>query len=70
MSVLVSLEGQLSPLPTQGSESCNNIAQKSQQDETELLTLLYMVFHTLSTAMRFEPANAKFFYHEVYNYSY
>lgn len=49
-SVLVSLEGKLG-----GEEKPNR----------QLLTLLYMVFHTISTAMRFEPANAKFFYHEV-----
>lgn len=49
-SVLVSLEGKLG-----GEEKASR----------QLLTLLYMVFHTISTAMRFEPANAKFFYHEV-----
>lgn len=31
----------------------------------ENLNLLYIVFHTISTAMRFEPANAKFFYLEI-----
>lgn len=32
---------------------------------SEYLTLLHTVFHTISTATRFEPANAKFFYHEI-----
>lgn len=58
MSVLVSLEGQLGP---QTCEPSNKIPQ----DESQLLTLLYVVFHTISTAMRFEPANAKFFHHEI-----
>lgn len=49
-SVLVSLEGKL----------C-----EGEKMNKELITLLYVVFHTISTAMRFEPANAKFFFHEV-----
>lgn len=48
-SVLVSLEGCLS----------------KEEQNPDVLNLLYMVFYTISTAMRFEPANAKFFYHEV-----
>jgi WD repeat and FYVE domain-containing protein 3 len=31
----------------------------------DLLQLLHIVCHTLATAMRFEPANAKFFHQEV-----
>lgn len=31
----------------------------------EYLSLLHTVFHTISTATRFEPANAKFFYHDI-----
>lgn len=63
MSVLVSLENMLSPT---GDEPCNEPPnQRSPEDETQLLTLLYIVFQTVSTAMRFEPANAKFFHQEV-----
>lgn len=66
MSVLVSLESQLgSEMPENGEEPCNNVSQRSSQDEAQLLTLLHVVFHTISTAMRFEPANAKFFHHEI-----
>lgn len=48
-SVLVSLEGRLS----------------KEEPNPEVLNVLYMVFYTISTAMRFEPANAKFFHHEI-----
>ena len=56
MSVLVSLEGTLSDLPPQ---------QWTQQPQRLLLTLLMTVFNTLTTAMRYEPANAKFFHQEI-----
>lgn len=48
-SILVSLEGRLS----------------KEENNVEVLNLLYRVFYTISTAMRFEPANAKFFHHEI-----
>lgn len=48
-SVLVALEGTLT----------------TKDISFEKLTLLHTVFHTISTATRFEPANAKFFYHEI-----
>lgn len=48
-SVLVILEGSLS----------------KEERNSEVLNLLYIVFYTISTAMRFEPANAKFFHHEI-----
>lgn len=67
MSVLVSLEGQLGSPPPQDSERCNDITRRTLQEEVQLLTLLHMVFNTISTAMRFEPANAKVFYLEVDN---
>lgn len=65
MSVLVSLEGQLGQQIRNNTEPCNDFVQRTPQDEIQLLTLLHVVFHTISTAMRFEPANAKFFHHEV-----
>ena len=34
-------------------------------DSKSILMLLISVFHTLTTAMRYEPANAKFFHQEV-----
>lgn len=49
-SVLTSLEGKL-----QGEEMMDR----------DMLQLIHIVFYTVSTAMRFEPANAKFFHHEV-----
>ncbi|XP_013179018.1 PREDICTED: WD repeat and FYVE domain-containing protein 3 isoform X1 [Papilio xuthus] len=49
-SVLVSLEGKL-----KGQELM----------EHDMLQLIHIVFYTISTAMRFEPANAKFFHHEI-----
>lgn len=63
MSVLVSLEGQLGP-EIENNDFSGTI-KRSSQDESQLLTLLHVVFHTISTAMRFEPANAKFFHHEI-----
>lgn len=48
-SVLVCLEDRLS----------------REEKNPDVLNLLYMVFYTISTAMRFEPANAKFFHHEI-----
>ena len=65
MSVLVSLEGQLGTQRSENIEPCNDIIKRTPQEEAQLLTLLHVVFHTISTAMRFEPANAKFFHHEV-----
>lgn len=65
MSVLVSLEGQLGLQRSEGVEPCNDIVKRTPQEEAQLLTLLHVVFHTISTAMRFEPANAKFFHLEV-----
>ncbi|XP_014604234.1 PREDICTED: WD repeat and FYVE domain-containing protein 3 isoform X1 [Polistes canadensis] len=65
MSVLISLEGQLGQQIENNTEPCNDVVQRTPQDEIQLLTLLHVVFHTISTAMRFEPANAKFFHHEI-----
>ncbi|KAJ8919114.1 hypothetical protein NQ315_012099 [Exocentrus adspersus] len=48
-SVLVALEGRL----------------YKKESNPEVLYLLCLVFQTICTAMRFEPANAKFFYHEI-----
>ncbi|KAG6445369.1 hypothetical protein O3G_MSEX003892 [Manduca sexta] len=49
-SVLISLEGKL-----KGDEIMDR----------DMLQLIHIVFYTISTAMRFEPANAKFFHHEI-----
>jgi hypothetical protein len=56
LSVLVSMEG------------CLNEAPQSPWNEfspSQIFTLLHTVFNTLTVAMRFEPANAKFFHQEV-----
>ncbi|XP_026315295.1 WD repeat and FYVE domain-containing protein 3 isoform X1 [Hyposmocoma kahamanoa] len=49
-SVLASLDGKLN-----GDEPIDK----------DTLQLIHIVFYTISTAMRFEPANAKFFHHEI-----
>lgn len=57
MSVLVSMEGCLSggsPLPP-----WDNIPL------TQIFGLLHTVFNTITVAMRFEPANAKYFHQEI-----
>ncbi|XP_074041175.1 WD repeat and FYVE domain containing 3 bchs isoform X2 [Leptinotarsa decemlineata] len=48
-SVLVALEGRLG----------------QRETNPEVFHLLSLVFQTICTALRFEPANAKFFYHEI-----
>ena len=55
MSTLVSMEGCLA------GEWCSAII--GQQD---VLRMLHLVFNTLCIAMRYEPANAKFFHLEVH----
>lgn len=62
-SVFVSLDGKL-------SDSSDIIMIGDSQEERkihlkDLLQLLNIVFQTLATAMRFEPANAKFFAQEI-----
>lgn len=56
-SVFVSLDGKLCD---------SDYTPKQIQD---ILHLLHLACQTLSTAMRFEPANAKFFQHEICNTS-
>ncbi|XP_067008592.2 WD repeat and FYVE domain-containing protein 3 [Anabrus simplex] len=56
MSVLVSMEGCLSEQP---SPPWDEIPR------AQVLQLLHMVFNTVTVAMRFEPANAKFFHNEI-----
>ncbi|CAG9859319.1 unnamed protein product [Phyllotreta striolata] len=48
-SALIALEGRLN----------------KKETNPEVLYLLSLVFQTICTAMRFEPANAKLFYHEI-----
>lgn len=63
-SVFVSLDGKLRDgrvLDT--TEDDQN--STSQEATDNLLLLLTTVFQTLATAMRFEPANAKFFHQEI-----
>lgn len=62
-SVFVSLDGKL-------SDSSDVVMSGEASDErkihlNDLLNLLNIVFQTLATSMRFEPANAKFFAHEI-----
>lgn len=56
MSVLVSMEGCLSDKARSPWDSV---------PREDILGLLHMVFSTITVAMRFEPANAKFFHQEV-----
>ena len=56
MSVLVGMEGSLAtPAATPWAAS----------DRLAIHVLLHQTFATLATAMRYEPANAKFFYQEI-----
>lgn len=61
MSALVSVEGCLHPNPADAASSSNweNVAPQ------EILRLLHLIFNTLCVAMRYEPANAKFFQQEI-----
>ncbi|XP_063602948.1 WD repeat and FYVE domain-containing protein 3-like [Penaeus indicus] len=56
MSALVSLEGSLGDITP---PAWNGVPSR------QILTLLLNVFNTLTTAMRYEPANAKFFHQEI-----
>lgn len=56
MSVLVSMEGCLCEEPAPPWDEI---------PVSQVLNLLHMVFNTVTVAMRFEPANAKFFHLEV-----
>jgi hypothetical protein len=56
MSVLVSMEGCLCEEPAPPWDEI---------PVSQVLSLLHMVFNTVTVAMRFEPANAKFFHLEV-----
>ncbi|KAK7077189.1 WD repeat and FYVE domain-containing protein 3 [Halocaridina rubra] len=56
MSALVSLEGSLGDIVPPAWSSVPS---------RQILALLLNVFHTLTTAMRYEPANAKFFHQEI-----
>ncbi|CAL1295954.1 unnamed protein product [Larinioides sclopetarius] len=56
MSVLVSMEGCLAEPP---KPPWNTVEKK------EILVLLRTLFHTLAMAMRYEPANARFFASEI-----
>lgn len=57
-SVFVSLDGKLS-----------DGQQENSKQTKDILHLLHLACQTLSTAMRFEPANAKFFQQEICNTS-
>ena len=57
MSTLVSMETSLST-----DTSAN---QWRDFSSTEVLRMLHLVFNTVCVAMRYEPANAKFFQQEV-----
>ena len=62
-SVFVSLDGKLSDNSEIAME--DEPIDNKKINMNELLQLLNIVFQTLATAMRFEPANAKFFHQEV-----
>lgn len=69
MSVLVDMEGSLADSNSFNKENSagnkSQIAQWAQVDRKRIWNLLKFVFLTLTTAMRFEPANARFFAYEV-----
>ncbi|KAL1508880.1 hypothetical protein ABEB36_003702 [Hypothenemus hampei] len=45
--------------------SCLEGRLSNQEPDSQILQLLLLVFQTICIAMRFEPANAKFFYYEI-----
>ena len=60
MSVLVGLEGSLDDVPAQSSDwPWSNVERRS------VFSLLHQIFSTFAVAMRYEPANAKFFHEEI-----
>lgn len=63
-SIFVSLDGKLSDSSDLVMESDKPIENRKINFQ-DLLQLTNIVFQTLATAMRFEPANAKFFAHEI-----
>lgn len=70
MSVLVSMEGCLSDqsicdLNCKFAKTSSNAVQWSSIEKKKVWNLLKSVFGTLAAAMRFEPANARFFASEV-----
>ncbi|XP_037812431.1 WD repeat and FYVE domain-containing protein 3 isoform X2 [Lucilia sericata] len=60
-SVFVSLDGKLCDEPL----ASEDVEEDQQIPQDDLILLLQMVCQTLATAMRFEPANAKFFHQEI-----
>lgn len=69
MSVLVDMEGSLADSREQNKENQagnkSQVAQWDQVDRKRIWNLLKFVFLALTTAMRYEPANARFFAYEV-----
>jgi hypothetical protein len=61
MSALVSMEGCLHPNPFESGSNSN----WDTLAPVEILRLLHLIFNTLCVAMRYEPANAKFFQQEI-----
>ena len=60
MSVLVGLESSLDDVPDHNSDwPWVNVERRS------VFSLLHQIFSTLAVAMRYEPANAKFFHEEI-----
>lgn len=57
MSALVSMEGCLHP--------ANATSSWETLTRHEVLRLLHLIFNTLCVAMRYEPANAKFFQQDI-----
>ena len=57
MSVLVGLEGSLDEVRTE--------SPWASVDRRAIFSLLHQIFSTLAVAMRYEPANAKFFHQEI-----
>ena len=59
MSTLVSMEGCL------GTSTDADKPWREGIGRSDVLRMLHLVFNTLCIAMRYEPANAKFFHLEV-----
>uniref|UniRef100_A0A1A9X279 WD repeat and FYVE domain-containing protein 3 n=1 Tax=Glossina brevipalpis TaxID=37001 RepID=A0A1A9X279_9MUSC len=66
-SIFVSLDGKLCDELTQKEKKEEGVEEEEKKviSQDDLILLLQIVSQTLATAMRFEPANAKFFHQEI-----
>lgn len=59
MSLLINLEGKLNVT------SNDSKSERFPKESVDLLNFVEIVFKVLAISMRYEPSNAKYFFHEV-----